>query len=302
VVVGAPDQADLKGAIYIFAHSRKVWRLRERIDAPKYRIGISRGFGRSLAIFGTTLAVGAPDTSNDQGTVYTFSYVRGAWRQRARLYDPTYSAADDFGYSLAISSTYLVISAPGTEYSPSKAYSAGAAYVYAWSGRRWYPKARLLAPRPLPGDDFGLSAAISGGIIMIGAPGRTNSRGATYVFAGSAASWDLQSKLVDPGAVPGDNFGGTLALSSSTVAIGASYARNQQGIVYVFARHGTAWLQRARLPDPGARSGDFLGFAVAISRTEIASSAIGAGNGVGGVYIFAPGARPKSLSIVRQNV
>lgn len=302
VVVGAPDQAYLKGAIYIFAHSDKGWHLRQRIDAPKPVLGVNRGFGRSLAIFGTTLAVGAPNTSSNAGTIYTFSYVRGAWRQRAHLYDPAHSAGDDFGYSLAISPTYLVVSAPGTEYLPSAAYSAGAAYVYSWSGHRWHSQTRLLAPGPLAGDNFGLSAAIFGGTIMIGAPNRSDSRGATYVFAGGATSWHLQSKLVDPGGAPGDNFGGTLALSSSTAAIGASYARDQQGIVYVFARHGTTWLQRAWLVDPGATSGDFLGFTVAVSRTEIVSSAIGAGDGAGAVYIFSPGAGLKRLSIVRQNV
>lgn len=67
---------------------------------------------------------------------------------------------------MAVSGDTAVIGAPG------KNGSAGAAYLYVYSGARWRQQARLTASDGVAGDQFGFSVAFSGDTALVGAPGQ----------------------------------------------------------------------------------------------------------------------------------
>src|SRR5258708_627860 len=75
---------------------------------------------------------------------------------------------DDFGQSVAISGNTAIV---GNPYHSS--YD-GSAYVYVGNGVTWTQQAKLVAPDPGGGDEFGLAVAISGDTAVVGAPYNNN--------------------------------------------------------------------------------------------------------------------------------
>ena len=119
--------------------------------------------------------------------------------------------ADDwFGYSVAVSGDTVVVgayleasSATGVngDGSDNSANNAGAAYIFGRSGGVWSQQAYLKASNTAAGDLFGVSVAISGDTVVVGASGEDSSAtgvngdgsdnsasyaGAAYVFESSA--------------------------------------------------------------------------------------------------------------------
>ena len=81
--------------------------------------------------------------------------------------NPTPAASDQFGTSVAIDGTRLVVGAP---FDDTGATNAGSAYVYQLSGiGPRIPIATLTNPTPAANDRFGAAVAISGSRVVIGA-------------------------------------------------------------------------------------------------------------------------------------
>ncbi len=77
---------------------------------------------------------------------------------------------------------------------------------------------------------------------------------------------DLLGRLASDGQA-GDHFGFSVAISGSTVVVGADAAdgsATDQGATYVFVRSGTSWNQQAKLTadDNGSLGGFGLGVAL----------------------------------------
>ena len=100
-----------------------------------------------------------------------------AWTRQAEL-TPVRSQPDDaFGQAVAMSGSAVVVGAPG-QIKPSEV-----AYLYVHSTTAWarQPKLTTAASRSLT-SDFGVSAAVSGSTIVVGADGARSGHGAVYVF------------------------------------------------------------------------------------------------------------------------
>jgi len=87
-------------------------------------------------------------------------------------------ADDQFGYSMALSGDTLVVGAyledsnatgVGGEQGNNSASESGAAYVFVRSGGLWSQQAYLKASNTGMGDGFGLSVALSGDTLVVGA-------------------------------------------------------------------------------------------------------------------------------------
>src|SRR3989442_121069 len=94
----------------------------------------------------------------------------------------------------------------------------------------------LESPNPQNIGWFGLSVAISGTTVVVGAPGEATGAGHAYVF--DAASGSLIVPLTDPNPEADGHFGRSVAISGTTVVVGApSETANMQakaGHAYVF--------------------------------------------------------------------
>ena len=201
-------------------------------------------------------------------------------RQQAKLTASDGAALDDFGWFTAISGSTAVVG------SPFKNSNTGAAYVFVRSGTAWSQQAKLTASDPAANDFFGFSVATTGSTAVVGAWRKDNQTGAAYVFVRSGTAWSQRAKLTASDGAAGDNFGFSVAISGSTVVVGASGPNDLTGAAYVFVRSETAWTQRAKLTASDGAAFDQFGFSVAISGSTVVVGAFGPNEFTGAAYVF----------------
>ena len=177
----------------------------------------------------------------------------------------------------------------------NSANAAGAAYVFTRSGATWSQQAYLKASNTEVGDEFGVSVAVAGDTVVVGANGEDSNAtgvggneadnnaptaGAAYVFTRSGATWSQQAYLKASNTGAGDGFGNSVAVSGDTVVVGANgedsnatgvggnEADNNAptaGAAYVFTRSGATWSQQAYLKASNTGMSDQFGYSVAVA-------------------------------------
>jgi hypothetical protein len=200
-----------------------------------------------------------------------------------------FNQSPSFGSSAAISVDIAVIGSYNE--SSGDKQDSGAVYVFVRNDSEWTFQGYLKPPSLSEFDAFGLSVAVSGDTIVVGAPGNRTfgdpsdpDTGAAYVFSRSGTNWIQQAHLHASNTEAGDVFGWSVAISGNTIVIGAwgegSNARgvngNQNdnsaadsGAAYIFVRDGTNWSQQAYLKASNAGAGDLFGRTVAISHDTV---------------------------------
>jgi hypothetical protein len=227
-------------------------------------------FGNCVAVSGDTMVVGAwrdDDLGDSSGSAYVFVRNGGVWVQQQKLTAPAPEGApgDSFGVSVAVDGNTVVV---GADHATVGGNRTGAAYVFVRSGGAWLFQQRLTAGDAALGDLFGRSVAISGNTVVVGAPGEGAAAGAAYIFVRDGTVWTQQKKLMADDRAANDMFGGAVAISGDTVAVGADVdngAFPDSGSVYVFVRGGGLWTQQQHLTAPDAALGDNFGGSVALS-------------------------------------
>ncbi len=272
-------------------------------------------FGYAVAISGTRVVVGAhnDDTGGyNDGIAYVYDFMSATPAVPvATLNNPSPSFQDNFGYSVGISGTRVIV---GAYRDDSGELEAGSAYVYDLiSGTPTVPIATLNNPSPGFQDNFGYSVAISGARVVIGA--RYDDTGADD--AGSSYVYDLNSAtptvpvatLLNPSPMAGDHFGNSVAISGTRVVIGANdddTGAEDAGSAYVYdlaTWHPT--IPTATLNHPGLELGNLFGYAVAISGTRVVVGALADNTGginAGSAYVYdLSGATPTVPTLTLHN-
>ena len=273
--------------------------LQHWIPAPPVGVQGGAQLGFAVAGEGDFTIVGAPYhelLGNDSGAVQVFNSSTGELLYV--LPNPSPSPSDYFGFSVAISGTWLVVGAPSDN---TGAENAGSVYVYDLSsGTPTRPIVTLHNPGPPDGDQFGISVAISGARVVVGA--RSDDTGA--FDAGSAYVYDLSSgtptapiaTLNNPGPALSDEFGISVAISGTRVVVGAPFddtGAADAGSAYVYdLSSGTPTAPTATLNNPGPAAGDRFGISVAISGRRVVVGAPFDGDdptgvfGAGSAYVY----------------
>jgi hypothetical protein len=96
--------------------------------------------------------------------------------------------------------------------------------------------ATLSDPAAASGDQFGNPVAVSGNIVVIGAPGTSGYAGAAYIYVKCASGWPTTptATLSDPAAKANDDFGSSVAVSGKTAVIGAYDTNSEAGAAYMY--------------------------------------------------------------------
>ncbi len=191
-------------------------------------------FGASVAIAGTIAIVGArsdDDAGTDSGSAYVFDTTTG--QQLFKLTASDAAAGDEFGISVAISGTTAIV---GARLDDDTGTDSGAAYVF--DSTTGAQLVKLTASDAEAGDFFGRSVALSGTTAICGAIGADDvgtDSGSAYVFDTTTGQQLFNLTASDSAA--GDEFGISLAISGSSVFIGAyrnDDAGENSGSAYVF--------------------------------------------------------------------
>ena len=204
IVVGAEfeDEAGFQaGAAYIFERAEAgLW-----VEATKLRAsdGVAFDvFGRPVVIDGNTVAIGATgrdDLGVSSGAAYVFERDQnGSWKETAKLLSPDPRAFDSFG-RVAVDGDLVVVGAEGGN--PMPGINSGTADLFRRDGAVWTHASRLLPSEGQDQDQFGLTTAIDGGTVVVGArlsDDRGPDSGSVYVFGLEECMLRLQ---LEPAAV-----------------------------------------------------------------------------------------------------
>ena len=277
-----------------------------QIDPSKLTAGDGlRGdeFGYSVAVDGNTAVIGAyqddhtDDDSNtigNAGSAYVFTKVSGVWRQLAKLTADDGAANDESGYSVAVDGDTIVVGTHQND-ADSNDNDEGAAYVFTKPASGWADMtqtAKLTAFGAAAGDEFGISVAVDGNTILVGAHQNDSDDGAAYVFTKTFTGWADSSetaKLIASDAAADDEFGISVALDGDTAVIGARQDDDngsQSGSAYVFTKVSGVWSQKAKLIASDGAANDEFGISVAVDGD---TAVIGARQGDtrnGAAYVF----------------
>jgi len=263
----ADNSAPNSGAVYVFTRTGGVWSQQAYVKASN--TGVGDQFGVSVALFGDTLAVGAPGEDSfasgvngnqfadlfqgDSGAVYVFTRTGGVWSQQAYVKasntDGEFFTGDRFGGSVALFGDTLAVGAIGEDsaatgvngnQADNNITNSGAVYVFTRTSGIWSQEAYVKASNTerigFFGDHFGSSVALAGDTLAVGAP----------------------------------------AEASAATGVNGNQADNSapnSGAVYVFTRTGGVWSQQAYVKASNTEGADFFGSRVALSGDTLAVGA-----------------------------
>ena len=184
---------------------------------------------------------------------------------------------DEFGYSVAVYRDTAVIGPH--QHDVNGNVNAGAAYVFTRGSSGWVQRARLSAEDGTNNDEFGISVAVDGDTVVVGAYGDDGNRGAAYVFTKTGGAWTsttTAAKLTGSGTTGGDRFGHSVAVVGDTVVVGAYQHDVNRGAAYVFTKTGGAWTSTttaAKLTASDGEANDEFGVSVAVDEDTVAVGA-----------------------------
>ena len=258
IVVGAPDTVDAAypgpGAAYVY-RTTDGWASHTEIKLTADDAEERAGVGGAVAIAGSTIVVGAWNRDGGAAYVYRTTDGGGTYPQVAKLssdcvnvfYPDQPCSGDAFGASVAISESGDTIVAGAWGHNDAKLDDAGAfssrvdmgsAYVLRttddWST---HTTTKLTAADAAKGDEFGISVAIDGDTVVVGAWKDDDDTGSAYVFRASDGTQLAKVTAADGAA--GDEFGGSVAISGYTIVIGADDKDATN-----FGAHGAAYVYR----------------------------------------------------------
>jgi nucleoside-specific outer membrane channel protein Tsx len=95
--------------------------------------------------------------------------------------------------------------------------------VFTESATGWKQVAELTGSDTVSGDGFGVSVAVSGAIVVIGASGYSKNAGRAYVFIEAATGWKQVAELKASDTVAEEVFGSSVAVSGTTAITGAYF-------------------------------------------------------------------------------
>jgi len=187
-VVGMPGADGVgtdAGAVVVFGRQGMTWTQEFTLTAGE---GAGHDlFGYSLALRGNELVVGAPEADvrgNKTGAAYVFVRDGTGWTEQAQLTAADGEVNDRFGFSVALGDGLALTGAPRAN---DQGNDSGAVYLFVRRAGVWMGEIKLLGREGDVRDLFGSSVAVSGGQVVIGAPGvgkgGIQDRGAVYAAA-----------------------------------------------------------------------------------------------------------------------
>ncbi|MDQ7014121.1 MAG: GC-type dockerin domain-anchored protein [Planctomycetota bacterium] len=216
--------------------------------------------------------------------------VAPAWGQAIeedfKLFASDGAMGDRFGFSVAIENGII---AAGAFHDADRGQSSGSVYLF--DASTGVEIAKVLPDDGGVNGQFGISLALDGGVLAVGAIGGTENG----TFSGSAYLFDAATGVQLARLTPNDGgafdlFGFSIAMDDGLVAVGAigdDEGGDGAGAVYLF--DASTGVQLAKLVANDAEDFDQFGGAVALDNGLVAIGARfdqGNGFGAGAAYLF----------------
>lgn len=283
------------GAAYVYTKVGSGWQQQAKLSVtPAFSndtLGGKVALKNRIAILGIR---NRDDAAEDAGAVVAFEYEESNWSQQQILTATDAKKGDAFGQSIGLTEQFLVIGAPRSD---SPLEDTGAVYVYSRSQDSWQFQSKLTADDGMAGDLFGISVAVDGNTILVGADlndEKAENAGAVYVFSFNGSQWSQQAKLMASDGAKTDIFGVRVALHGDTALISARRDDIEgvgvdAGSAYIFERSNNTWEQTQKLIAPDGNADDRFGRGVALSNDTAIISAMhhdAKDSDAGAAYVF----------------
>lgn len=272
------------GAAYIFARSGLAWNQTQKLLPGD--LDANKNFGASVSIDGDYAAVSAPNDPysgfTNLGSVYIYHRLAGNWVQEANVLCPAANRANlvRFGTQVSLNGASLAV---GAQYENS---SRGAVYVFTRTGTSWTLEQRLQPAGMAAAALFGGSLDIKDDNLVVGAQGDNsvngNATGAVYVFSRAAGAWTQRAKIVGSTATSSTQFGRSVSLSGTRLAVAAPF--KDSGAAYVFRQLDiNTWAQEGgAIMSPDAPQASIYAQDLSMDETVTHLAISGSSSGPGG--------------------
>lgn len=265
VVVGAPNDTSDTGAVYVYHRTDlRGWEQRQILTASDATAGDE--FGRSVAISGEYIFIGASERDSVRGAVYVFKLTTAdginVWEEDAILLRSINQVAgDQFGFSVSIDGIYGIVGAPGV--------NSGNGYfeLYILTAGVWTTTGGTVG---ITAFALGYSVSISSVYAIIG--GNNVDAISAYIYKYNGTGWNLDF-TISVGAAT-DIAGFSVDIDQERCILGAFLDDDQgsnAGAAYIFSRDGVIlpagtgnWVQEAKLVAKNGTVDDVFGYSVAI--------------------------------------
>ena len=269
--------------------------------------------GGSVAVSadGSTMVVGVPGASSNEGLAYVYTRGANGWQtanQPAVLAASGGAAGDQFGHSVAVSQDGSVV-AVGAYFAAAGGTERGTIYVFNRPVGGWAAQTTLnqttSASGPADYDRLGSSVAVSpdGTYVASGASGYSSSgpltgQGGVYVwsYGGGALTTVGTEPLTAGDAGNEDTLGWSVAMpSDGLIYAGAPYhpGNDGPGAVYGFSSESSIevgyspWVHVSQT-ELSAAGSSLFGSSVSTGGGVVSAGAPGTSSNEGAVYLFEP--------------
>ena len=287
IVIGAPSAANYAswgtGRAFVFVKQGTGWTTQTESALLEADYGINSflhngdEFGRSVAVSGDTIVVGAPEVNlngSNSGLVYIFEKPVGGWtgtlNDDANIYPKVPNASDvyvHFGFSVDIDDEIIAAGAYGDTLNNGRAYlfEKGSGWTTGASNRA----AELSASDIAFLDEFGYAVSLDGNVAAVGSPwddgNGANNSGSIYLFEEPDSGWaDMieTEKVTASDGAENDYSGRALSASNTTVIAGAPFhdlsGPGSEGAAYIFKSPPSIIINEVDADTPGTDSAEFI--------------------------------------------
>lgn len=266
-------------------------------------------FGSQVGISGDYLVVGCPNNGTDlnnnnfimnAGAIYVFerNTDTGIWEEAAKLIASDRGTLDFFGASVDISGNNIIVGSRQDDEDSNFtnfAMDAGSAYVFNRDMfGTWYQAQKISASDREASDWFGISVAIDGEQLIVGARLEDESAagdeeltdaGSAYIFSYNGSAWIQSQKITPSDRASGDLFGFDVAIDEDRIVVSSRSDDEDEndmnfvdraGSMYVFEKDNTeTWNEIQKLVASDRMASDFFGTAVDVSGNIAAAGSRG---------------------------
>ena len=288
VLVAHPDYGDRSGgSVYVYTGGGGEWMETGSLMSPDASAG--DGFGYSLAVSGTHLLVTALNPRSPEGgakSVYAFTRTATGWTSAGKIMPDGLPEEILLG-AVALSGDLAAVAAamPRAQGVPPV---PGMVLVFRNANGSWVQEAILESPRSDEMTGFGGSLALSGGMLVVGAPAADSASGAAYIYEGGSGGWTMTTELtIDDG--PGAFLGLAAQVLGDRVLVSAGDPRRQPGQIISFTREDDGWTESGRLRAFDGAPGNQFGTSMTSDGSTLWVGAPGADGRRGAIYEFTMG-------------